>query len=132
MNKRAFYVLLKEFSQGKDKDLGNVVLVSFNKLTPKDQLDVLLEQGECTIENGNFQERQNDSIKDAIKQANDLELIKMKSFLLKSIIWTLILAFLAFIGLTAYYIHMESDNSFFEYIDQLVKMVKLIILDKSS
>ncbi len=132
MNKRAFYVLLKEYKESPDGNLGSVVLVGFNNLAFQDQLDVLLEKGETTISNGNFKERQGDSIKDAIKEANDLELIKMKSFLLKSIILTILAAVLVFIGLTAYYIHMDSNNDFFEYIDQIFKMLKLIILDKSG
>lgn len=135
MNKRSVLILLAEYETTKDLELGKVALVAFRKLTTKDQLDILVEKGceNCDLKNlSSDSDIGKEDIEKAIEDANKLELIKMKSFLLRTIIFTIAAVIVIFIAFMIYYIQLDSKNGVYEYMEQLFKMVKLILLDKTS
>lgn len=141
MNRKAFYVLMREYRESKDVDLGHVLLISFKKLSEKDQLDILAEQADFSndkhtpIEEADEEVKprtDEETIKDVIKEANELELIKMKSFLVKFIIVSFVVSIILFIGLSIYYVNMGTDNGYTEYLDQFIELAKLIILNKTD
>ena len=111
------------------KDIEKFILDSFDELAPEDKLEIIFAS--CNESSLLSPDQKKEEIEDIVKKANALELIQIKSFMIRS----LILASIAFVGFlifaVAYYINTNDQSNTATYFDGVWKMVKLILFDKT-